>query len=281
MTLSWFKIPIAEFLKETRRMSLEAKGAYIAVLCDYYENGPMPGPALINIIGLPAIEAEVVWLEIEHLFTYGSDKLWHHARADQDIADRAKLKTRSVTNGQRGGRPARPFAESVPQTLVIDEAAVKAMRAEGHLKAGTPLAEFEIDEDSDEEPIGKPIDKGIPVETVVHQIGAAPPIAVPQPTEPVDDVDDDGDDLEDESQDARFKPMPKSFALDGEEIHRCRNAGATAAEIAEWFDDWKNGHLARGTLAANWLAAWQTRFANKMDQRPTRAKPRVEVSRKA
>jgi len=257
VSLTWFKIPIAEFLKETRRMSLEAKGAYVSILCDYYENGPMPGEALVNIIGLPEIDAEPVWKEIEPLFTFGADKRWHHARADKDLADREALRTRSVVNGQKGGRKPRSAAATIEAALA---------HVVGDRK---PLTFSEVETDGDDAP---DLTSAPRVETTTQYIGAPPPPAPDPQTAEVD---------EDEDEDLPFAPIPEDFFLSAAEIGRCMHAGASSQEVAQWFDEWKNGHLSRGTLAADWLEAWQKRFEGKMAAKPPKAKPRIEVSRRA
>src|SRR5882757_1976702 len=150
MSLAWFKIPIAEFLKETRRLSLEARGAYMTLLCDYYENGPFAdcAIALANVAGVPSSRMADIWEELEPLFIRDlHEGEWHHLRADKEIADRSKASERAVTNGQKGGRkPASSIMETMcreverREPLEIDEEAVRQMVAEDQRKTPKPLA---------------------------------------------------------------------------------------------------------------------------------------------
>lgn len=277
MSLAWFKIPIAEFLKETRRMTLDARGAYMTVLCDYYENGPPTDDDVSNIVG----ESTVVHADFLCLFEK-RDGRWHHARADKEIADRSKASERAVTNGSKGGRkPAgsimdtmRREVERRGEPLVIDEEAVRQMVAEDQRKTPKPLAlVVDGETDGDDAP---DLTSAPKVETTTQYIGRPPPT-------PPSNYKGDGEDVNDENMDEDdepFLPMPPDFKLEATEIAQCRADGATFDQIATWFDEWKIKHLQTGTTAQDWKAAWEVRFASKL-KAANRPRPRVEVSRKA
>jgi uncharacterized protein YdaU (DUF1376 family) len=255
MSITWFKLPIAEYLKETRRLSLEAKGAYLALLCDYYENGPIPNnsEAIDNIIG--GAEGEAIWQEIaaSRLFILDlSEQEWHHLRADKEIADRGKATERAVTNGSKGGRK--------PGHKVTEETSSEVLEQLKPMLKPTTLAI--ITSEGDDAP---DLTTAPRVETTTSFIGKPP---APEP-----ELDDDDDEP--------FIPMPKDFKLTPADIARCRaNAvGVTWDQIAEWFDEFKAKHLAAGTTAQDWTQAWFARLDTRVKQ-VNKNRPRVEVSRK-
>jgi uncharacterized protein YdaU (DUF1376 family) len=279
MSLTWFKIPIAEFLKETRRLSLEAKGAYMTLLCDYYENGPFAdcAIALANVAGVPSSRMADIWEELEPLFIRDMNEgEWHHLRADKEIADRSKASERAVTNGSKGGRkPASSIMETMRreverrgEPLVIDEEAVRQMVAEDQKRAPKPLAlVVDGETDGDDEP---DLTSAPKVETTTQYIGKPPPAVAPAP--PPDEEEDE--------EDEPFTLLPPDFKLEATEIAQCRADGATFEQIAAWFDEFKTKHLQTGTTAQDWKAAWEARFAGRL-KAASRPSPRVEVSRKA
>src|SRR5882672_106086 len=255
MSLTWFKIPIAEFLKETRRMNLWARGAYITLLADYYENGPPTTDDIGNITGDDEVNMNV----FGGLFEL-RDGRWHHTRADRDIADRAKLTQRSVANGSKGGRKPRGHA-IVEETSSALFAEVSQMMKQPEPQAG------DLDDYDDD---GDDLTSAPKVQTSTSYIGKPPPAApAPEPIEADEEAEDN------------FTPIPEDFTLDGAEVSRCLAAGATSTELAAWFDEFKSGHDERGTLSSDWPGAWQARFRGKMQTKPVKGRARVEVSRRA
>lgn len=280
MSLTWFKLPIADFMKETRRLSLEARGAYVTLLADYYENGPFAdcAVALSNVAGVQSSRMADIWEELEPLFIRDlQEGEWHHLRADKEIADRSKASERAVTNGSKGGRkPTSSIMEKMRreveqrEPLVIDEEAVRQMVAEDQKRAPKPLA-FVVDGETDGDD-APDLTSAPKVETTTQYIGKPPPdLAQGMPN-----IEPD----EDEDEDEPFTSLSPDFKLDPAEISQCRADGATFDQIAAWFDEWKTKHIQAGSTAQDWKAAWDARFAARLKS-ASRSRPRVEVSRKA
>lgn len=75
------------------------------------------------------------------------------------------------------------------------------------------------------------------------------------------------------------------FTLTGEEILRC-SAECPEMEtddLASMLDSFKRYHIAAGTLSTDWDDSWRRWWERKKPQpaKPSRAKPRIEVSRRA
>jgi len=83
---------------------------------------------------------------------------------------------------------------------------------------------------------------------------------------------------------ATMEPMLEDFVLTGDDVLECQTRGATLDEIAEWLDYFRGYHLKAGTLAEDWTVLWYRFVDRKIEERDKggkKAKPRVEVSRRA
>lgn len=100
----------------------------------------------------------------------------------------------------------------------------------------------------------------------------SPTVVLPPPEipPPADDDDEIG------------TPLDPNMTLELSEYKACLAdlPGVSADEIAQVFDSFKRYHLAAGSFSTDWLASWWKWWERKKPARP-KAKPRIEVSRKA
>lgn len=104
MSIDWFPFNIKDFLANTKRLNTEAKGAYLCLMLDYYENGSGPpddDDVLAAICELPVDVWQRHRKVIAPLFKI-EQCLWHHSRMDFEIADAIEKMRKANERGVAG-----------------------------------------------------------------------------------------------------------------------------------------------------------------------------------
>ena len=89
MSLPWFKFEPKPFISDTLRLSTEAKGAYLMLILDYYDQGkpaPDDDETLATITGLSVDTWRRHRRVIEPLFNV-RDGLWYHLKCEEVLAE--------------------------------------------------------------------------------------------------------------------------------------------------------------------------------------------------
>ena len=138
----WFKMHTHDWIEATRGLSLEARAAFIDVLCMIYErDGPVPDDA--SLIAHYLHVSKRKWMAIRKELIAGgfidvlSDGL-HNKRAAIEIENRANVRRVNIENG---AKPKRKIAEYSENESDINETSERM--------ASVSLTESESDQDKD------------------------------------------------------------------------------------------------------------------------------------
>ena len=101
MSRHWMPFYIADYLADTRRLSLAEHGAYMLLIMEYWRNGGLPDDdkKLARIIGATTEE----WAEIRDTIANFFEDGWKHNRIDREIADANDAYERRASAGRKGG----------------------------------------------------------------------------------------------------------------------------------------------------------------------------------
>lgn len=102
----WMPLHVHDYLKDTTRLSTEMHGAYLLLILDYWQSGPLPddNAKLARITRLSPREWMVIRASIECFFRVHGGK-WTHKRIEAEYSDAVSRMLTSRENGKRGGRP--------------------------------------------------------------------------------------------------------------------------------------------------------------------------------
>lgn len=114
MSLPWFAFNIKDFLANTKRLNTEAKGAYLCLMLDYYEQGhgaPDDDDVLAAICELPVGSWQRHRKVIAPLFEI-KDGSWSHGRIDDELRNgqRRYDQTLAATAAAKAAREAKKSA---------------------------------------------------------------------------------------------------------------------------------------------------------------------------
>lgn len=145
MTLdSWFPCYPAKLIGDTPRLSPHDFGAYWRLLCDYYQNGPLPNDDddLRNITGVDKADWHRTKGKLMVFFELNGDGRLHNKKADEVIAHREAMVKSTLENSRKG---------------------VEARRAKGQLP---PQPKDEPKDEPGVEPLDKPLEN---TSNIVHR----------------------------------------------------------------------------------------------------------------
>lgn len=248
MNLPWFPFYIKDFLANTKRLNTEAKGAYLCLMLDYYEQGAPPpddDEVLAAICELP-IEA---WKRhrkvIAPLFEI-KDGHWCHDRIEKEMLEAQLKHSSSIARAKAGG--AARWAGKQPKPA-------------------------------------KPPKKATVVPLDASSTAQALPQALPEQSPSNAHTHIHIQEKEDSLSTAPLTPLSADFRLTEDEISKCLADEASADELASEFDKFTLHHREAGGLSADWHATWGRwwwrwkEHRAKLAAKP-KAPPRVEVNRK-
>jgi len=109
---TWFPFYVADYRKDTGRLTCEQHGAYCLLLMEYWVSGPPPDDdvALAQITHLELRQWRKMRPVLLRYFSI-SDGEWRQKRADEELEKAKRLTEARRQNGQKGGRP-RKLTES-------------------------------------------------------------------------------------------------------------------------------------------------------------------------
>lgn len=92
---------VADYLADTRRLSLAEHGAYMLLIMEYWRNGGLPNDdrKLARIIGATPEE----WSEIRDNIADFFDDGWKHSRIERELSDANEAYERRASAGRKGG----------------------------------------------------------------------------------------------------------------------------------------------------------------------------------
>lgn len=264
MSLDWFPFNIKDFLANTKRLNTEAKGAYLCLMLDYYEQEcgpPDDDDVLAAITELPLDAWKRHRKVISPLFET-RDGYWHHARMDAEIADaldkmrKAKERSEAGVTARWGAdrKPAKPKknAKSIPQALpeALPQESTEQCYSDAHLTLNTK------DSLSSRERAGDLVDQEEPQE----------------PRAPAPSIGG---------------PIPEGWQPDPEWVQETLDDGVIVqAEITAELKKFVADKQDSGAFSNNWDASWTIWWSRYLDWKAKQKKPkpqgaaRVEVEMK-
>jgi len=110
---AWFRCWTKELKSGIARLRLDEAGAYLHLLLDYYDNGPLPNdPAVLaSIARCPTQDWARVWGALSPKFNIQCDNLCHNERCDAEIAWRKEQNAKRHEQ-TAAARAARGLAET-------------------------------------------------------------------------------------------------------------------------------------------------------------------------
>ena len=304
MSLPWFKFEPKPFISDTLRLSTEAKGAYLMLILDYYDQGkpaPDDDDTLATITGL-SVE---VWRRhrrvIEPLFSI-RDGLWYHNKCEEVLAEQTSSyqqrvdASKAAAEARRLKRLARSGGK--PSGASTDTPSGQP----GDTSFGAPSGDRPVEPDfgpsnrSDDRPIDRAVHR--PDNRAVENTESAPtdaPSGAPSDTSNGQPDGQQNRRIEEGIREGANAPSPASVGFDligslvdpafqptKEVLIEAMNTdGVSATDLSVWLNDWKQRCMDDGTRSTDWHAAWGREYHRRMQERAkNRPKPRVAVTRK-
>jgi uncharacterized protein YdaU (DUF1376 family) len=89
MSAPWFPFYVGDFVRDTMHLSATEIGAYVLLMCHYWERGSLPTDAerLARICKLPLEQWQCNCISLAELF----DANWRHKRIEEELAKQAVL----------------------------------------------------------------------------------------------------------------------------------------------------------------------------------------------
>ncbi len=246
MSRHWMPLYIGDYLRDTRRLSTLEHGAYLLLIMEYWTVGSLPTDdrQLARIAGLSIGE----WTDIQPIIkTFFTDD-WKHARIDRELAEaEANFEKRS--------------------------AAAKAAVAAREAKKANRSSHGYRDDDRSDDPID--IHSPSPSPSSLRS-ESSHPSDVRSAQEPV------AENLGDTATPSRpAKPtrakVRSQIAEDAQPDERQRadaaEAGLTGDPFRTEWRKFRDHHRAKGSLMADWQAAWRTWLGNLRGFQPRAGPP--------
>lgn len=98
----WMPLYIGDYLRDTRRLSLEQHGAYVLLLMEYWISGPLPDDdmQLARLVGCSHDAWSMLRASLKQYFSV-SDGHWFHKRVDAEREKAAVLRDKRKTKAER------------------------------------------------------------------------------------------------------------------------------------------------------------------------------------
>lgn len=277
MSIAWFPFNIKDFVANTMRLTTEAKGAYLMLMLDYYEQGesaPDDDDVLAAITGL-SLEAWRRHRKVLAPLFQIRDGFWQHDRIEQEMREAEHKLSLSTARAVAGGkarqanlRQGKAQAEPQAQPLAQPKQSQSRKRATSKAQA-EPVAE----------PAQSPQTAHLHLhlssnrereEGALSQVGNG--LGEEAPTAPVS-VDQG---LTGIPIPADFEPVRHAPMSDAETVL------AGSDEWAGELEKFKAHYAANGKWSRDWLATWLLWCSRWHDYRQKNAArtapPRVELS---
>lgn len=98
----WFKFMPEKFMGGVEYLSMEARGAYITLLCKQFTSGNIPDKSIRLILGSDWV---ILWEEVRCKFIQDENGCWYNAFLAGIIETQTQVIETKRENGKKGGRP--------------------------------------------------------------------------------------------------------------------------------------------------------------------------------
>lgn len=299
MSLEWFPFAPKPFISDTLRLNTEAKGAYLMLMLDYYDQerpAPDDDEVLASITGLPIETWRRHRRVIEPLFDV-RDGLWHHIKCAAVLADQ-HARVKKLTDASQAGVEARKRNRTGGRTAGKTDgrtAGTTNGSTGGHTDGATVV-------EADFGPSRPSVEPAVPptvqptVQPMVKNTSEPTNGTTDGVTDGVTNGSTDGAThytIEQDKREGANAPSPAgevligslidpNFTPNSEAVASALNVdGISADELSAWLDDWKGRCMEAGTRLDDWRAAWGREYHRRMIERAAKKpKPRVSVSKK-
>lgn len=111
MSRPWMPLYIADYLKDTRRLTPAEHGAYLLLIMEYWTAGGLPADdsELARIIGMTASEWRKAKPKVQAFFSPD----WKHGRIDKELARSAELSIKRAAAAKQKGNKNPAIAEQL------------------------------------------------------------------------------------------------------------------------------------------------------------------------
>lgn len=250
MSLAWFPFNIKDFLANTKRLNTEAKGAYLLLMLDYYEQGQPPpddDAVLATIAELPLEAWQRHRKVLAPLFRI-EEGFWRHDRIERERLEAGSKLARSHARAKAAGDAyAAKIADQKLQAGSKPDPKPK--------KANEPISKPAPSRlQADPEPIPKTTHLHLHLSKTLSTESARDAIEEEKGTgaldPPVHQSEDDDPDL------GIGTPIDRLFQLNANQLATCKFDGATPEIIEAERVTFISRHLEKGTFSNDWDASW-------------------------
>ncbi len=103
----WMPLYVGDYLRDTRRLTLAQHGAYLLLIMDYWENGPLPNDdaALARIVGVSLKQWNRSLRDAlrGHFAEANAKQLLRHKRVDMELVKAEETSQKRALAGFKGG----------------------------------------------------------------------------------------------------------------------------------------------------------------------------------
>jgi uncharacterized protein YdaU (DUF1376 family) len=110
MSKAWMPFYIGDYLRDTRRLTMAQHGAYLLLIMEYWDRGPLPNDdvELARILGIPVRQWKLLAVTVRSYFTEANAKqLLRHKRIDKEIIKAEETSQKRALAGFKGGTASR------------------------------------------------------------------------------------------------------------------------------------------------------------------------------
>ena len=106
MSKAWMPLYIGDYLRDTRRLTMAQHGAYLLLIMEYWDRGPLPNDdaELARILGISLKRWRPLAGAIRRYFTEANAKqLLRHVRIDKELIKAEETSQKRALAGFKGG----------------------------------------------------------------------------------------------------------------------------------------------------------------------------------
>lgn len=128
MSRAWMPLYVADYIADTRRLSLAEHGAYMLLIMEYWRNGGLPNDdkKLARIIGITTEE----WLEIRDNIADFFDDEWKHNRIEKELSEANQAYQRRANAGRKGAIARQNSSNATSNATSNDQALLKQSQSQ-------------------------------------------------------------------------------------------------------------------------------------------------------
>ncbi len=106
MTKAWMPFYIGDYVRDTRRLTMAQHGAYLLLIMEYWDRGPLPNDdiELARILGISLKQWKPLAGAVRRYFTEANAKqLLRHNRIDKELIKAEETSQKRALAGFKGG----------------------------------------------------------------------------------------------------------------------------------------------------------------------------------